>query len=240
MLAGFATIFALALISLILFYELTMSEKFELLGKVNWHGPAEKKQVALTFDDGPNEPFTSSLLDLLDKHGVKASFFVVGSNLVKTPGVTKRAFEAGHTIGNHSYSHSFGKYFEQPSFEGEIVKNNQAIEGVIGKMPALYRSPWLFRHPLLLKTAKRLGMTPVFGIFGSEKELLQLSATQIANRAFQRVRNGSIIIFHDGYNAKGAERGQTVAAIDILIPKLRAANFDIVTVDQLLGIKPYQ
>ena len=221
------------------FYLLTMSEQSQILGKILWHGPRDSRLIALTFDDGPNEPYTSELLDVLDKHQVKASFFVVGSNLVKSPASLQRAFKAGHTIGNHSYSHSFRKYFYDPSFATEINKNMAAIEAVIGKKPALYRSPWLFRQPLLLATVRRLGLTPVFGLFCSEREIFQPPAGEMADRAFARAANGAILIFHDGYNAKGANREQTVACIDLLIPRLREAGYALVTVDALLGVKAY-
>lgn len=199
-----------------------------------------EKLIALTFDDGPNLPYTESLLDVLSHHNVQATFFVVGKNLEKFPHISNMIIKSGHVLGNHSYSHKFTKYLQTPSFESEILKTQEIIESQTGKIPTLYRSPWLFQSPWLMKTVKKHTLTFVSGVFGSQREIRGRSGEKIAEDALKISKPGAILIFHDGYDAKGADRSQTVKAIDILIPELKKQGYELVTVDILLGVNPYK
>ncbi|MBI2410615.1 MAG: polysaccharide deacetylase family protein [Candidatus Kerfeldbacteria bacterium] len=193
-----------------------------------------EKIVALTFDDGPNEPYTSELLDLLKAEGIHATFFVVGANAKKYPGVVQRIVAEGHTLGNHSTNHLFRNYFLQPSFRREIEETQKILEEIAGLRPRFFRSPWLFRHPLLLRSVKRARLTAVFGVFGSEWEVFQRNPQAMMQRALHKLQPGTIYIFHDGYNNKGAYRGATVEALRQLIPLLRAQGYRFVTIEDAL------
>src|SRR6478735_8728358 len=109
-------------------------------------GGTRDKVVALTFDDGPNEPFTSQLVDLLGTKGVPATFFQVGRCVERHPGLSARMAEAGHVIGNHSYSHRFLRYLNEPSLRSEICRTQSVLEAELGRRPALFRAPWLFHQ----------------------------------------------------------------------------------------------
>lgn len=200
----------------------------------------EDKVIALTFDDGPNPPYTDNLLDILAKHDVKVSFFMPAKNLESFPDLAKKIFSAGHIIGNHSYSHKFSNHFKTLSFEEEIVKAQSTTEKVIGCQPALYRSPWLFKQPWLLKNLARHKMTPVSGYFASNWELWHPSAERVFKDALKVVAPGRIIIFHDGFDTKGGYRAGSVGAIDLLIPELKKQGYKFVTVDKLLGVPAYK
>ena len=152
----------------------------------------------------------------------------------------KRAAREGHSIGNHSLSHRFRNYFVEASFAAEITANQKLITDAIGRTPALFRPPWLFRTPWLLNSLKRFGLQPVSGTFVNNREIFQPSAQAIASSAYRRTKPGTILIFHDGYNAKGAPRGATIQAVEILIKRLRAEGYDFATVDQLLKVPAYQ
>ena len=220
-------------------YFLFMSSYSQIFGKFIWHGDRNKKQIALTFDDGPNSPFTNEILDILSSEQVKATFFLVGKCIERDPTTEKRILSEGHIVGNHSYSHKFNNYLKSLSFKDEIVKNQIIIKDNLGVTPALYRSPWLFRHPALLRTLKQTKLTPVSGQFCHSMEVSQIESDKIANNVLNISKNGSIIIFHDGKESVGGDRSETVNALKLVIPALKEQGYKLVTVPDLLGIKPY-
>ncbi|HSX46375.1 MAG TPA: polysaccharide deacetylase family protein [Patescibacteria group bacterium] len=206
--------------------------------------PYEIKQpatrcIALTFDDGPNEPYTTELADFLKQQGVKATFFQVGNCVQRFPEVTKRLVNDGHMIGNHSLSHKFTKYLTQPTFKDEITVAQHIFQEVLGKRPAFFRPPWLFHHPLLFQTVKQQKLRPVSGRFCYSFEVLQPSAKRIARRTLAKIKPGAIIIFHDGYDGKGGNRCQTIDAVKLVIPALKVQGYEFVTIDKLFDSKPY-
>lgn len=232
-------IVAVLIVMIAIKYWLFMSPFSQVFGAFPFHIKTIKKVVALTFDDGPNQPFTGDLLDFLGSQNIKATFFVVGSCAEKFPEIAKRIVAEGHTIGNHSYSHKFSNYL-RPGFEAELTKTQAVVKKITNKTPALFRPPWLMHHPGIFKVAKNLGLTVVSGEFCNSREVAQIEASKIAATTIKKVKPGSIIIFHDGYDAKGGNRAQTIAAVKLVVPKLKAAGYSFVTVDKLLSIAPYQ
>lgn len=227
-------------VSLALAYWLFMSSYSQVFGSYRWRQKTNRKVVALTFDDGPNEPYTSQILDILDQFGVKATFFQVGRCVERFPKTTARVLRAGHTIGNHSLSHEFHKYFLSLSFKYEIQCNQTILHKHIGKLPALYRSPWLWRQPFLLKTVRAQGLVPVSGVFCHPLEVLQIDGRRIARATLAKAKPGSIIIFHDGFDGRGGNRSETVRAVRITVEELKQRGYSFVTVDKLLGVPAYQ
>jgi peptidoglycan/xylan/chitin deacetylase (PgdA/CDA1 family) len=215
-------------------YWLWFSPSNQWFGHFFWRASTNEKIVALTFDDGPNPPYTNSLLDILKQHSVPATFFLVGKNLERYPDVGQRIVAEGHAIGNHSYHHAFRHYLLHPTMKAELEYNQNVIHRITGQRPHLFRPPWLFRQPWLLRTAQRLGLTAISGVFGSEREIFQPNGEGMARRALNKVRPGTILIFHDGYNATGGNRAETVRAIDLLIPQVRQRGYRFVTVDEML------
>lgn len=200
----------------------------------------DEKIIALTFDDGPNPPYTEELLAILAKHEVRATFFTPAKNLENFPELAKKMIAAGHIIGNHSYGHQFSNHFKTLSFEAEITKAQAITEKIIGRRPALYRSPWLFKQPWLLKNLAKHKLTPVSGYFSSNWEIWHASAQRIFKDALTVSAPGRIIIFHDGFDTKGGYRAGSVGAIDLLIPELKKQGYKFLTVDQLLDVPAYQ
>jgi len=212
----------------------------QVFGAFPYRVKTDQKLVALTFDDGPNEPYTSQLLDVLKREQVPATFFVVGQNLKKFQAVVKRAAAEGHTIANHSMSHEFSNYWKSLGFASEITQTQQLITQTTGQTPALFRPPWLFHTPWLLRSLKQQQLSPVSGTFVKDWQTAQPPANSLADKAYRRVKPGTILIFHDGYNAQSAARGETVEAIRTLIPRLKADGYTFVTADKLLNTKAYQ
>ncbi len=221
-------------------YWVFFSPSSQLFGRFPYHIQTDQKLIALTFDDGPNEPYTSQIVDFLDSQEIKATFFQVGQCVKKYPEITKHIYRAGHVIGNHSWSHRFSHYFYEPSMSSEIQKTQVIIQDTIGRTPALFRPPWLYRQPALFKTVNDRHLQMVSGIFCHPLEVLQPKASRIAKHVLAKVKPGSIIIFHDGYNSHGGNRAQTVEAVKLTINGLEQRGYKFVTVDQLLGLKPYQ
>jgi peptidoglycan/xylan/chitin deacetylase (PgdA/CDA1 family) len=211
----------------------------QTFGPFPYQAEVSEPLVALTFDDGPNEPYTSRLLDVLDERGVRATFFQVGRCAERFPSTSRRVVESGHVLGNHSYSHQFGNYLREPSQRREIERSQQALAAVTGVVPALYRPPWLCHWPWVLGSIRDHGLQVVSGLFGHPLEIIQPPATMMAASAAKITKPGSIVIFHDGFDARGGRRNQSVAAIGPLIDMLAGRGYRFVTVDQLLGVPAY-
>lgn len=198
-----------------------------------------EKVVALSFDDGPNEPYTSRLLDVLDRQDVRATFFQVGRCAERFPSTTRRVVESGHVLGNHSLNHTFGSYLREPAQRTEIARGQEVLHRVAGVAPALYRPPWLCHWPWVLGSVARAGLQVASGTFGHPLEVFQPPSRLMAAGASRRTAPGSILIMHDGREARGGPRDQTIAAVSPLIDRLRERGYAFATVDQLLGVRPY-
>lgn len=233
------TIIIIALVFGMLYW-LFMSPYSQIFGKFIWRVKTDKKQIALTFDDGPNDPYTTEILDFLKDRKVKATFFIVGENAKKNPKLVKRIDQEGHLIGNHSLSHKFNNYFKTPSYEKEIEECQKILKQIIGKEPAVQRSPWLFRSPLIFKTLKKHNLYPVSGEFCHPLEVFGASAETISNGAINKAGPGSIIIFHDGNGSKGGDRSISIESAKIFVDHFLKNGYEFVTVDQLLKIKAYK
>ncbi|HEY5820973.1 MAG TPA: polysaccharide deacetylase family protein [Propionibacteriaceae bacterium] len=211
----------------------------QLFGTFPYRGETDERVVALTFDDGPNEPYTSRLLDTLDSRGVRGTFFQVGRCAERFPSATRRVVETGHVLGNHSFSHSFTRYLREPDQRREIERAQDVLHRVSGLVPALYRPPWLCHWPWVLGSVHAQGLQVVSGTFGHPLEVFQPAAQRMADRAAAVTRPGSVLIFHDGREARGGLRDQSVAAIGPLIDQLTDRGYRFATVDELFGVPAY-
>ncbi len=221
-------------------YWSTMSPFSQLLGSYPFRGSTTEKTVALTFDDGPNEPYTSVIADVLARERVRATFFQVGICVLRHPEVTARLVSDGHVVGNHSYSHRFTRCLRPRVVRREIEMTQDVIRRHGGVTPALYRPPWLLRTPSLPGALADLALQPVLGEFGHALEVFQPSARRMARRAVARTRPGTILIFHDGFDGRGGDRARTAAAVEPVIRRLKARGFRFVTLDEMLGVPAYR
>lgn len=194
------------------------------------------RMLALTFDDGPNEPYTSQLLDVLSQRGVRATFFLVGANAARSSETVRRIAAEGHEVGNHSWEHAFWRMFSRQAFLAGVERTQDVLYGLTGERPRLFRFPWLYEPARIAHSLRAEGLRPIGGVFGAFGETLQLDAERLAKHALGKARPGAILIFHDGYNAKGAYRGSTVRAMKLLLPKLEENGFRFVTVSELVAL----
>src|SRR5437016_1760494 len=119
------------------------------------------KQLALSYDDGPNDPHTLRLLDVLAKHRVRATFFLIGKFVQQRPDIVREIHQAGHIIANHTFSHPNLIFTSAAGTRKQIVDCEGAIEQAIGTHSRLFRPPFGGRRPVSLRIARDLGLTPV-------------------------------------------------------------------------------
>jgi peptidoglycan/xylan/chitin deacetylase (PgdA/CDA1 family) len=220
-------------------YWFMMSPYSQTLLRFPYRGPDDRREVALTFDDGPNEPYTSELADYLDEQRIPATFFQVGKAVLRHPEVTTRLASAGHVVGLHGHTHDFPQYLRRHTLADELDRGMAAF-AELGIRPALYRPPWLLRIPALPGLLHHHGLQVVSGEFCHLLEVAQPSPHRIARQALRVTRPGSMLIFHDGYDGKGGDRAATVAAVKQLVPHLRSHGYTFTTVDRLLDVPAYQ
>jgi peptidoglycan/xylan/chitin deacetylase (PgdA/CDA1 family) len=115
------------------FYRIFLSPYSQAFGPYAWRGRGSERVVAITFDDGPNEPYRSQIADILSSRGVRATFFQVGWCVERSPATTAALAAAGHVIGNHSLSHRFRTYLQPGAFTAEIERTQQILKQALGK-----------------------------------------------------------------------------------------------------------
>ncbi len=194
------------------------------------HGP-RRKEVALTFDDGPYA-LTPSFVRMLKANGAVATFFMIGEQV--TSGFQSTLHEElrdGDALGDHTYTHP--DLVTSGGVQGQLQRTIQAIRGDSGYTPCVFRPPYGDYDASVLRTAASLGLaTIMWEVDPSDYTLPGSSA--IVQRVLGQVRPGSIVLSHDG----GGPRGQTLAAYPTIIRALRSRGYRLVTVPQLLGFRP--
>jgi peptidoglycan/xylan/chitin deacetylase (PgdA/CDA1 family) len=185
--------------------------------------PNHPGELALTFDDGPNPAWTPQLLDLLDRRTVKATFFLLGSFAEQQPALTRSIADAGHLIGNHSWSHPNLSLTTAHRVNEELTRTKNTLERVTGKPVRYFRPPFGARRPYVLRAARALGMEPVmWNAMTSDWE--ERSPDRIAERLMEKIainqRRGlaSNIVLHDGgHLGLNADRSPSIGAVEMLL-----------------------
>lgn len=200
-----------------------------------WAGPTSEKAVALTFDDGPSPVYTPQIMALFKKYQAHGTFFVMGRRVEEHPALVEALINAGHEVGNHSFNHPRFTQIAQPSREQELERTAVDLD-LLGcpQSERLFRPPYsAYDNRLktyLAHTHRRLVLWSI-----DSGDWRGLPAPDIAANVLSRVRNGSIIIFHDSCEQPRADRRPTVEALSIILPALKAAGFRMVTVSELLS-----
>ena len=189
------------------------------------------REIALTYDDGPNPAATPALLDVLASHHVHATFFLIGKYVRQQPELTRQIAAAGHTVGNHTLTHPKLTFQSPERIELELSATNRLIEDTIGRSVTLFRPPHGARRPLVLRVARELGMATVMWncIVGDWKPV---PADELAARVRRRVRlnrgigRGTNVVLHDGgHVALGADRMASVQATQMLLDELTGTEW---------------
>lgn len=198
--------------------------------------PARPDEIALTFDDGPNPAWTPQLLEILAKHNMKATFFLVGKYAEAEPALTRALADAGHLIGNHTWSHPNLAVTAPARVREELRTTKNKLEQITGKPVRFFRPPFGARRPDVLRTARAMGMTPVLWN-AMTNDWAEPQAERIADRvgakvdAAHRSGHAANIVLHDGGHLQlGINRGPSVNAAKLLLERY-AASRKFVTVE---------
>lgn len=207
-------------------------------GRTVWSGDTREKVVALTFDDGPNEPYTTSVLEILRRERVHATFFLIGDNVRRSAGSVAAIVREGHVVGNHTTSHPLGFALESPRrLQAEVSTAEEAIHAAGGGYPIVFRPPNGLRSPWLMRLLERDSLVAVTWD-DAPRDWDRVPANELVKRTLAQTHPGAIILLHDGLNLTlHADQGETVKALPGIIEGLRARGYRFVTVPELLGIR---
>jgi peptidoglycan/xylan/chitin deacetylase (PgdA/CDA1 family) len=188
------------------------------------------KQIALTYDDGPNDPHTLRLLDVLAKHDVRATFFMIGRYVQSRPDIVREVVKAGHIVGNHTLTHPNLIFTSAAETRAQMQNCDHALNDAIGEHSRLFRPPFGGRRPQTLRIARDLGLEPVmWNVTGWDWNAPP--AEEIESRVEKQIRGGDLILLHDGsHKQMGADRSQTVIATDRLIMRYKTEGYEFLPV----------
>lgn len=196
-------------------------------------GKEDKKMIALTFDDGPDEDFTPQILDILKKYDAKATFFVVGQKVGWNPDIVKRMHNENHEIGNHTFTHINTSKHSYEKVAEEINETQEIIKNVTGYEPTLFRPPYRAMNESLFNIIKNNNMKVVLWSDIDTKDWSNPGVNTIVENIENKASNGTIVVLHD-YNKIRNNKSQTIQALEIIIPKMKDLGYEFVTVSQII------
>ncbi|HEY0798098.1 MAG TPA: polysaccharide deacetylase family protein, partial [Candidatus Baltobacteraceae bacterium] len=227
-------------------YEALEAPSNQIWGHTLVDGPSNRRLVALTFDDGPNPPYTDQILDVLQQEHVHATFFVVGRAAQAHPSEIRRMVADGDAIGNHTWDHAHLYVETRAQMRGELVRTSDLLYRISRVRTHLMRPPFGARDFAVIDEARKEGYTVVMWSVPLPDDWEQPGVQTITARVIQHVRDGSIIVLHDGNRGlvcgaagiplQRCDRRQDVAATRAIINTLRAKGFGFVTIPQLLAL----
>jgi len=193
---------------------------------------AQKKEIAITFDDGPHPDQTKKLIEVLESHNVNAAFFCIGKNAVTHPEIVSEIVKEGHLVGNHSYSHhKFFDLFSSRKMQNEIQETNKALTSIIGKSPKLFRPPYGVTNPMLSRAIKRTNMVSVGWSLRSFDTVKGPEA--VISKLVSKTKPGDVVLFHD-------TNPNIITIIEEYLLWLNKNDFKIVSLTSLLNIEAYE
>ncbi|MEY2433883.1 MAG: peptidoglycan-N-acetylglucosamine deacetylase [Acidimicrobiaceae bacterium] len=206
-------------------------------GHVVTHGDRRERRVALTFDDGPDDPFSLKVSAILDSYETKGTFFEVGKAIDARPQIAKALFADGHLLGNHSYHHDYWRWLD-PRYP-ELDRTQDAFRRQLGVCPAFFRPPHGQRTPFMLAHASSKGMHTVTWDV-SAQDWSASDGKVVAQRILDHVQPGSVVLLHDGLDGNvDADRTVLLEALPIILDGLKAKGLEPVRLDELLGLPGY-
>ena len=204
--------------------------------------PGNGKLLALTYDDGPNPRWTPELLDLLQRHGVSATFFVVGKYVEQEPQLVRRAVSEGHALGNHTYSHTSILRLSREEIASELARCAATVEHAgceFSELPdgKLCRPPYGRKRPAALRAVRESGYVPILWSVTCWDWSKRATADTIWRHAVKQTRGGDVILLHDGDGDHGmdVERGGSLVATERIIERFGGEGFEFVTIPELVA-----
>lgn len=193
-----------------------------------------EKKISLTFDDGPDDSITPRIIEILQQYKVKGNFFFIGSEAEKHPQVVKNAYKNGNLVLSHSYHHVDLSVLDKEQQLEEITRAGNALQSLIGKEPAMIRPPYGETNETLMKNAELKGYSIIIWSIDT-LDWSQMEADNIIRNVTNHLRNGDIILMHSD-----SEKTETAKALPKIIEAIQERDFQIVGLDELLGIEAYQ
>lgn len=210
-------------------FQIKLNYHFQSL---NHNYKVSENYISITFDDGPNPDFTLKVLSLLKAHNAKATFFLIGKNAEKHAKIVRQIIDEGHTIGNHSYSHSknFG-FYSAEKIIAELKQTNSILKEITGKEMKMFRPPFGVTNPNIKKALKS---SEYFSVGWSKRsfDTTYISEEKILKRITTNLKKGDIILLHDS-------SAKTLAVLEQLLLFLQSHKLQSVPVDRLLEIEAY-
>jgi len=206
-----------------------------VFGRIVSRGRPRSPAIAITFDDGPTEPYTSQILDVLRQFGARATFFVLGARAQQAPAVVRRAAQEGHEIGNHTWDHAALPLRTSSAMRVTIRRTSDLVDNITGVRPRVFRAPFGWRNPWLDSAARREGCEPIawtVGVYDTDRPGVET----IVSRAIEGFVDGSIILLHDGRSFDPEpDAGQVVEALPHILREAQQRGFRLLTVSELLA-----
>jgi polysaccharide deacetylase family sporulation protein PdaB len=190
-------------------------------------GDARRKQVAITFDDGPHPAYTPQLLAILRRYNAKATFFVVGEKAEQAPDLVKAEAASGHSVGNHTYHHVNLMKIPDEDVATEIKACGEILEEITGRAPHLFRPPGGDYNKHVAEVADALGYIVVLWT-DNPRDYERPGKRIIETRVLDKIRNGGIVLMHDGIQ-------QTVDVLPQILSFLKGKGYQLVTIDEMMG-----
>lgn len=218
-----------------LFIYAVFERRAPVFGRIVSRGRPRAPAIALTFDDGPTEPYTSQILDVLRQFGARATFFVLGARAERTPEVVRRAAREGHEIGNHTWDHVALPLRAPSAMRVTIRRTSDTVQNITGERPRVFRAPFGWRNPWLDGAARREGCVPIawtVGVHDTDRP----GVDAIVSRAIEGFVDGSILLLHDGRSFDpNPDASQVVAALPHIVREAQHRGFRLLTVSELLA-----
>lgn len=217
------------LVGLALLWPISKSTTFQFFGEAIDRVETDQRVVALTFDDGPSRKHTQTVLDILASYNATATFFLTGHEAEQRPELVAAIFEAGHSLGNHSYSHERMILRSPSSLRAELDRTDAILRGSGYEGDIPFRPPYfqkLFSLPWVLRDQDRPSI--MADVTPNDQGVL---AEDFAAEVLETVQPGSIIVMHVMYDSRASER----EALPLVLDGLRAKGFELVTVNELLS-----
>ena len=202
------------------------------------HGPEGAKGVALTFDDGPDPETTKEVLDVLDRRGVKATFFVIGAKAEKHPEVVREIIERGHEVGVHSFAHD--RLFSlrgSKRVRADLERAVRTLEEITKMRPVLFRPPIGHTNPTIARVADELDLVTIGWTVAARDGIARAKAEDVVMRVDRGLEDGAIVALHDAAE-RGGRKPAGVAALGAILDAIEAKNLSVVPLAQFLSDEP--
>jgi peptidoglycan-N-acetylglucosamine deacetylase len=192
----------------------------------------DKKEIAISFDDGPAENYTQKILAILNTENVKATFFCIGNRIAGNEAILKQVQADGHIIGNHSYSHHFWfDMYSTQKMQDDLKQMDAEMERVTGLKPKLFRPPYGVTNPNLAKAIKNGGYTPVGWSVRSMDTVIK-DGKKLLDKINEGIKPGAVFLFHDTSKT-------TLDVLPEFIQEVKKRGYNIIPLDKLLALQPY-